>query len=66
MSIFHDFQTIAIEVHLTVKVHIVEGLHWNLVPASILELIGLILECKVVFDGAAWNCDFFSLAGTEG
>jgi hypothetical protein len=66
MSIFHHLQTVTIEVNIAIEVHIVECLHWNLVSAPILELIGLILECKIVFDGTAWNSGLFSLARTEG
>jgi hypothetical protein len=66
MSVFHYFQAIPIEVNLAIKVHVVECLHWDLVPSTVLEFVGLILECKIVFDRAAWNSGLFILAGTEG
>lgn len=66
MSIFHNLQTVPVEVNIAIKVHVMERLHWDFVPASVLELIGLFLECKVVFDRAAWNSGLFGLARTEG
>jgi hypothetical protein len=66
VSVFHYLQTIPVEVNLAIKVHIVECLHGDLVGSSVLELVGLILERKVVFNRAAWNSGLFVLAGTEG
>lgn len=65
MSVFHDLEAVPIEVNVTIKVHVMKSLHWNLVASSVLELVGLILEGKVVFDRAAWNSGFFILARTE-
>jgi hypothetical protein len=66
MSVLHDFQRISIEVNLTIKVHVVECFHWNLAGSSVLELVGIILEGQVMFDGATWNRGLFILARTEG
>jgi hypothetical protein len=43
-----------------------ECLHWDLIGSAVFELVGLVLEGKVMFDGAAWNGGLFILAGTEG
>lgn len=66
MSVLHNFQRIPIEVNITIKVHIMECLHWDLIGSAVFELVGLVLEGKVMFDGAAWNGGLFILAGTEG
>ena len=66
MSVFHYLQTVPVKVNVAIKVHIMECLHWDLVSTSVLELVGLLLECKVVFDGAARNSGLFGLARTEG
>lgn len=65
MSVFHYFQAIPIKVNLAIKVHVVKCLHWNLIASSVLELVGLVLEGKIVFDRAAWNSGLFILARTE-
>lgn len=66
MSVFHDLQRISVEVNLAIKVHIVERLHWDLIGSSVLELVGLILEGKVVFYRAPGDCGLLVLARTEG
>jgi hypothetical protein len=65
MSVFHNLEAVPIEVNVAIKVHVMESLHWNLVASSVLELVGLILEGKVVFDRAAWNSGLFIFARTE-
>jgi hypothetical protein len=66
MPVFHHFQTISIEVNFAVEIHIVECLHWDLVLPTIFDLIGLILEGKVVFDWATRIPGFLVLARREG
>ena len=53
VSVFHDLEGVTFEVNKTVKVHLVEGLHWNLVLATVLEAIRLAVELEVVLDWAA-------------
>jgi hypothetical protein len=65
MSVFHNLEAVPIEVNVAIKVHVMESLHWNLIASSVLELVGLIFEGKVVFDRAAWNSGLFILARTE-
>lgn len=66
MSVFHHLQTITIELDITIKVHVMERLHRDLVPSAVLGLIGLILEGNVMFDRATRIFSFFVLAGSEG
>ncbi len=65
MSVFHNLEAVPIEVNVAIKVHVMESLHWNLVASSVLELVGLILEGKIVFDRAGRESGFFILARTE-
>lgn len=50
MAVLHDLQRIAIELHQAIKVHLVEGLHGNLVPATVLCLVAISFEGEVVLD----------------
>lgn len=59
VSVFHDLQTIAIEVYLFVKVHLMERLHGNFVLATILSLILLALEGEVLLDRSARQLGLF-------
>lgn len=53
VPILHDLQTVTVEIHVSVKVHLVEGLHGDLVLAMVLGLVGRLLEGEVVLDGTA-------------
>lgn len=44
MSVFHDLESVSIEVDLAVEVHLVESLHWDLVPAPVFLSVRLLLE----------------------
>ena len=66
VSIFHHLQAITVEINLTIKVHIVECLHRNLVLASVLQPIGLVLERKVMLDWTSWESDFLIFARSHG
>ena len=65
MPVLQDLQTIAIELNLAIKVHVVEGLHRNLVSAAVLDLVGFVLEGKVVLNGASRKSGLFVLARGE-
>lgn len=65
MPVLQGFQTIAIDLDLAIKVHIVEGHHWDLVSPAVLGLIGLILEGKVVLDGTSGKSGLFVFARSE-
>lgn len=49
-TVFEDLEAVAIELDIALKVHVVESLHWDLGPPTVLELIGVILEGEVVLD----------------
>jgi hypothetical protein len=61
-SVLHDLKAVAVELDIAVKVQVVEGLHWDLVAATILQPVGLVLEGKVVLDRAAGVLDLLILA----
>ena len=65
MPVFHNLQGIPVEINVSIKIHVVESFHWDLVLSTIFDLIGLILEGKVVFDWAAWKLGFLIFARTE-
>jgi hypothetical protein len=66
MSVLHNLQAVPIEVNITSKVHGVESFQRDLVRASVLKLIGLMFESKVMLDGATWVFGLFVFAGREG
>lgn len=53
MSVFHDIQRITLKVYLTIKVHLVECLHWDLGLAMVLTSMLLAVELQVVLHRAA-------------
>ena len=66
MSVFEDLQSVAIELDISVKIHVVEGLHWDFVSSPVLDPVGLVLEGKVVFDGASRVSGLFVYARSKG
>jgi hypothetical protein len=66
VPVLQNLQGIAIELNVAVKVHVLESLHGDLVPAAVPDLIGIALEGKVMFDGAPWELDLVVLARAEG
>lgn len=65
MPVLKHLKTVAIEVYFAIEVHVVECLHRDLVPPTILDLIRLVLESKVVFDWSARKLDFFVFARSK-
>lgn len=53
MAILHGLEAVALEIHGTVKVHLMEGLHRDLALAMISGAIMLVVEVQVVLDRAA-------------
>lgn len=66
MAEFHNLETITVEVDITVKVHLVEGLHGNLVLAMVFGLIFRLLEGKVVLNSLARVLGLFIFARADG
>ena len=58
MSIFHDLQTITLEIHSAVEVHLMKCLHWNLALAVISGTIFLLMKLKVMLQGPPWVSNF--------
>lgn len=66
VSVLHDLKSVTLEVDKTVKVHLVEGLHWDLVLAAVLLSVGLAVEVEVVFDRETGVASLFVLARRHG
>lgn len=66
VAVLEDLEAVALEVDVTVKVHLVEGLHGDLVGAMVLETVGLLLELEVVLNGTAGVLGLGGLAGRDG
>lgn len=65
VAVLHDVESVAVEVNLLVEVHLVEGLHGNLVLAAVLELVLGVLEGEVVLHRATGESGFLILARGE-
>lgn len=61
-SVLENLETVAVKLNIAVKVHVVEGLHWDLVPSAVLEFVGLVFESEVMLDWASWKSDLLVLA----
>jgi hypothetical protein len=48
MAIFHHFQTIALEINLFVKVHLMKCLHWYAAFSIVLHAILVAAEMQIV------------------
>jgi hypothetical protein len=66
MPVLHNLQAVPIEVDVAIEIHRIKCLQWNLVRPSVLELVGLMFECKIMFDRAARIFGFFVFARREG
>lgn len=66
MSVLQHLQRITLEVHLSVKVHLMEGLHGNLGFAMVLGTVMLAQEVKVILDRTAGILGLFILSWRDG
>lgn len=66
VSVLENLETIAVELDVTVKVHLVESLHGDLVLSMVLEAVVLVLEGEVVLNRAARVSGLLVLAGGDG
>lgn len=67
VAVLHDLETIAFEVDIAIEIHLVKGLHGNLVRTTILGSIRLLLEIEIEFDWAARkSCLFIAARADEG
>lgn len=65
MSVLKNLESITVEVNVSIKVHVVKGLHGNLVLSTVFNLVGFILEGKIMFDWASGILGLFILAWRE-
>lgn len=59
VTVLHRFETVALEVDIPSKVHLMESLHGDSVLATVLALVGLVLEFEVVLDGSTREASLF-------
>lgn len=65
MTVLQHFESIALEIDLAIKVHLMEGLHGDLVLAMILGTIMLVVEMQVVLNRTAGEFGLLISAGTN-
>lgn len=61
MSVFENLQAVAIELDVTIEVHLEKGPHWDLVATRVFRLVRFFLEGKVVLDWTSWISGLFIL-----
>lgn len=66
MAELHDLEAITVEVDITIKVHLVESLHGDLVLAMVFGLVFRLLEGKVVLNTLARVLGLFIFARADG
>jgi hypothetical protein len=66
MTVLHGLEAVTLEVDIAVKVHLVEGLHGDLVVATVLDTVGLLLEVEVELDTTVRKADLVVLARADG
>jgi hypothetical protein len=65
MALLQDLQTVAIEVHIAVKVHLVKGFHWDGLLAKIFLAVLLLVKGEVVINWLARERSLLVLARRE-
>lgn len=66
MALLHNLKAVTLELNIAVKVHLVESLHGNLVGATVLETVGILLELEIVLDTTVGKANLLILARTDG
>lgn len=66
VAVLHNLEAVTLEVNITIEVHLVEGLHGDLVAATVLEAVGLLLELEVVLDTTVRKANLLILARADG
>lgn len=66
VPVFESLQAVAVEIDITVKVHLVESLHGDLVLAMVLRPVFGLLEGQVVLHGAAGELGLLGLPRGHG
>lgn len=65
MPVLHDLEAVTVEVDVAVKVHLMEGLHRDLVLAMVLALVLGLLEREVMLNRAPRKLGLLILAGAD-
>lgn len=65
MTLLHNLKAVTLELNVAVKVHFVESLHGNLVGATVLETVGILLELEVVLDTTVGKANLLILARAD-
>lgn len=65
VSVFQNLQCVTIEANLVVETHLLESLHWDLVAATVLDTVRLVLESKIVFNWETRQLRLLVLARAE-
>lgn len=55
VPVLHHIQTIALEIDFSVEIHLMKGLHGDLVLSVILIFVFLVVESKILFNRLAWE-----------
>lgn len=63
VPVLHNFQSIALEVDSTIKVHFVKGFHWDLALAMVFGSVLLAMEVKVVLNRTTRIFSFLGFSG---
>lgn len=66
VSVLHNLETVALKVHVTVEVLLVESFHGNLLVTLVLVSVGLLLEVEVLLDGTTRESNLVVLSGRDG
>jgi hypothetical protein len=66
VAVHHNLEAVTLEVNIAIEVHLVEGLHGDLVAATVLEAVGLLLELEVVLDTTVRKANLLILARADG
>jgi hypothetical protein len=65
MPVLQHLQTVAVEVNVAIKIHVMESFHGDLVLPAVLDLIRIILEGKIMLDWATRKLNLIVLSWSE-
>lgn len=66
MTVLHHLEAVALEVHVAIKVHLMERLERDFVGATVLGAVRLLLEVEVELDWATGVLGFLIASWTDG
>lgn len=65
VAVLHNLEAVTLKVNITIEVHLVEGLHGDLVATTVLEAVGVLLELEVVLDTTVRKANLLILARAD-